>query len=146
MRIDEYAPVVATREIGVAASPELVWDLLTAMDHWADWNPDVKTASQPDLHAGAVFRWKAGPVPLTSTLRQVERPQVLGWTGTTMGVRAVHVWRLRSDGDRTIARTEESRTGTLARLFPGMTRRRLQKTLDAWLDHLKAEAEHRSWH
>jgi uncharacterized protein YndB with AHSA1/START domain len=146
MRIDEYAPVVARREIGVAASPELVWDLLTAVDRWGDWNPDVKSASQPDLRAGAVFRWKAGPASLTSTLREVAPPRVLGWTGTTMGVRAVHVWRLRPDGDRTIARTEESMTGVLAQLLPGIMRRRLQKTLDTWLDHLKAEAEHRSWH
>jgi hypothetical protein len=58
----------------------------------------------------------------------------------------VHVWRLRSDGDRTFARIEESQTGALVRLLPGVMRRRLQKTLDAWLDHLKAEAEHRSWH
>jgi hypothetical protein len=144
MRVDEYAPVVAKREIAVAAKPELVWELLTEVDHWAGWNPDVTSASQPDLRAGGVFRWKAGTVPVTSTLCEVEPPRVLGWTGTSMGTRAVHVWRLRPDGDRTIARTEESWTGVLARLLPGVMRRRLHRALDTWLDHLKAEAERRS--
>jgi hypothetical protein len=83
--------------------------------------------------------------PVVAT-REVDPPRVLGWTGTRMGVRPVHVWRLRSDGHRTIARAEESRTGALARLLPGVLRPRLRKSLDAWLDHLKAEAEFRSWH
>jgi uncharacterized protein YndB with AHSA1/START domain len=144
VQIDESAPVTARREIGVAASREIVWELLTTMDKWADWNPDVKTASQPALEKGGVFRWKAGPASLTSTLAEVDRPTQLGWTGTSMGMQAVHVWHLETDGTGTLARTEESWSGTLPRMLPGMMRRSLEKTLDSWLTHLKAEAEAQS--
>lgn len=58
-----------------------------------------------------------------------------------MGMHAVHVWRLESDGQQTVARTEESWSGALPLLFPGTMRRSLQKTLDSWLRHLKTEAE-----
>jgi len=139
VQIDESAPVTARREIGVAASPEIVWTLLTTMDRWPDWNPDVKTASQPALERGGVFRWKAGPASLTSTLAEVEAPNVLGWTGTSMGMHAVHIC-----GEHTLARTEESWSGALPRLLPSMMRRSLEKTLDSWLTHLKTEAEVRS--
>lgn len=61
-----------------------------------------------------------------------------------MGMKAVHVWRLESDGQRTLASTEESRSGTLPRLLPGVMRRSLQQTLDSWLHHLKIEAEVRA--
>jgi hypothetical protein len=144
VHIDENAPVVAQQEINVVASREVIWDLLTTMDRWADWNPEVKTASQPALEEGAVFRWKSGAVSLTSTLREVAPPQVLSWTGTSMGMHAVHVWHLESNGEQTLARTEESWSGALPRLLPGMMRRSLQKTLDSWLRHLKAEAEARA--
>jgi hypothetical protein len=144
VQIDESAPVTARREIGVAANPEIIWALLTTMDHWSDWNPDVKTATQPPLEKGGVFRWKAGPASLTSTLAEVERPTVLGWTGTSMGMHAVHVWRLEADDGQTIAHTEESWSGALPRLLPGVMRRSLEKTLESWLTHLKAEAEARS--
>ncbi len=144
MQIDKDAPVTAYGEISVAASREVIWDLLTTMDRWPDWNPDVKTSSQPAIEQGAAFRWKAGAASLTSTLREVERPRELGWTGTSMGMHAVHVWRLETDGERTLARTEESWSGALPRLLPGMMRRSLQKTLDSWLSHLKTAAEARS--
>jgi len=144
VHIDEYAPVTARGEIEVAARQELIWDLLTRMDHWADWNPDVKTASQPTIEEGAVFWWKSGPAKLTSTLSQIDRPRTLGWTGTSMGMTAVHIWRLESDGQTTLARTEESWSGRLPRLLPSLMRRSLQRTLDRWLHHLKIEAEARS--
>jgi len=144
MHINESAPVIARRELEVAASPELVWDLLSKIDRWPDWNPAVRTASQPVLKEGAVFRWRAGPAALTSTLVQVERPRMLGWTGTSMGMKAVHVWRLEAVGRQTLARTEESWSGTLPRMLPGVLRRSLRKTLDSWLHHLKIEAEARA--
>jgi hypothetical protein len=144
MQIDKHAPVTAHGEISVAANRDIIWDLLTTMDRWAEWNPDVKTATQPELAKGAEFRWKAGPAALTSTLAEVDRPSELGWTGTSMGMHAVHVWRLETVGQQTLARTEESWSGPLPRLLPGMMRKSLQKTLDSWLSHLKAEAEVRS--
>lgn len=144
MHIDQYAPVTVRGEIEVAARPELIWDLLTRMDHWSEWNPDVKTASQPTIEEGAVFWWKSGPAKLTSTLSQIDRPRTLAWTGTSMGMKAIHIWRLESDGQTTLARTEESWSGRLPRLLPSLMRRSLQRTLDRWLHHLKIEAEARS--
>lgn len=144
MQIDQDAPVTARGEIDVAATRELIWDLLTTMDGWAGWNPSVKTASQPAIEEGAVFRWKVGSALLTSTLGQLDPPRLLSWTGTTKGIRAVHVWRLESDGRQTLARTEESWSGVLPRLLPAVLRRSLQKTLDSWLRYLKIEAEARA--
>jgi len=41
--INEQAPVVGRGEIEIAAAPELVWDVLTAIDRWPSWNPQVKS-------------------------------------------------------------------------------------------------------
>jgi hypothetical protein len=91
-----------------------------------------------------VFRWKAGPGTIVSTLRRVDRPRVLGWTGRTMGVRAKHVWRFEPSGRGTTVSMRESFDGLVARLL----RTRLQQQLDATtpkgLEALKAEAERRS--
>ena len=145
MEINKSAPVVASGNIGIAAAPDVVWDLLADIKRWPEWNADVKsTQLSGPVEPGEVFRWKAGPAKLVSTLQTVERPTELSWTGRTMGMSAVHVWRFDSDGATTIAHTEESWEGGPARLLPRMMRKSLQKSLDAWLGELKAAAEARA--
>jgi uncharacterized protein YndB with AHSA1/START domain len=136
------APVVSTHEIAIEAPIGRVWEILTAIEAWPAWNPDVKSVSiDGPVERGSTFRWKAGPTTITSRLEHVERPHVVAWTGRTLGIRAVHVWRLDSRDGGTSARTEESYEGLVARLL----RRSLQKTLDKALAdgarYLKAEAE-----
>ena len=142
MEVNRSAPVVASATIEIAAAPEVVWDLLADITQWPEWNADVKSASLAGaVESGEVFRWRAGPARLISTLQTVERPTELSWTGRTMGMSAVHVWRFESDGDTTTAHTEESWEGAPAKLLPRMMHRSLQKSLDAWLAELKTAAE-----
>ena len=91
-----------------------------------------------------MFRWKAGRATITSTIRQVERPRVIGWTGKTTGVEAVHIWRLEPRDGGTLVRTEESWEGLLAAILRDQMQRSLQKAVDGGLEHLKAEAERRA--
>jgi uncharacterized protein YndB with AHSA1/START domain len=138
------APWIAA-EIEVSAPRDVVWAVLTDIDAWPSWNPDVKSASlEGALAEGTRFRWKAGPGTITSTLRQIEPPRLIAWSGKTFGINAVHVHRLDERDGTTAVTSEESWDGLLVRLL----RRRLAKTLDesirSGLQHLKAEAERRS--
>lgn len=142
--IDERAPVVGSSEIEIAAAPEVAWDVLTAIEEWPSWNPEVKSASvEGGLGEGTEFRWKAGPGTITSRIEDLERPRRISWTGKTLGIKAVHVHTLEPRNGGTLVRTAESYDGLMARLF----HKRLQKTLDdalqSGLEHLKAEAERR---
>jgi uncharacterized protein YndB with AHSA1/START domain len=145
MMINKNAPVAAAGEIEIAADPEAVWDIMAAIDRWPSWNPDVKWASlDGGLAEGRRFRWRSGPGTITSTIRSVERPWLLAWTGKTFGVNAIHVWRLESRDGSTIVRTEESWEGLVARIFRGPMRKTLETAINAGLRYLKAEAERRS--
>lgn len=143
--MNEGAPAVASAQVEVDADPETVWEVLTSIDDWPSWNPDVRSASLGEgLTEGSRFWWKAGPGTITSTLRRIERPRLIAWTGRTFGIKAVHVHRLEPRGEGTVVRSEESWEGLPVRLF----RRRMQRTLDEavgpGLEHLKAEAERRT--
>jgi uncharacterized protein YndB with AHSA1/START domain len=103
MEINQEAPAIASGAIQIAAPPEVVWDVLTAFERWPSWNPDVKSvAVSGPLAEGTEFKWKAGPSTITSTLRRVNSPALVGWTGKTLGINAIHVWRLaaRDGGTR----------------------------------------------
>jgi uncharacterized protein YndB with AHSA1/START domain len=144
-RINQSAPVVATREAEIAASRQVVWEVLTDIAKWPAWNPEVKTVSlNGGLAPGAEFRWKAGPGTITSTLQHVEPPRQIVWTGTTFGIEAVHVYALEARGADTFVRTQESYDGLLARVFRTKLQKTLESTLDSSLRHLKAEAERRT--
>jgi len=140
--INKQAPIVGSSEIEIAAAPEVVWEVLTAFERWPRWNPDVKSVSMHGPVAeGSMFRWKAGPGTITSTIRRAEPSRLIAWTGKTLGIKAIHFWYLEARDGKTFVRTEESYDGLVARLL----RRSLQKTLDGaladGLRYLKAEAE-----
>jgi uncharacterized protein YndB with AHSA1/START domain len=143
-QIGTAMPVVSKKEIEIAAPPEVVWRLLTALDHWPTWNPEVKSMSAPELVAvGSTFRWKAGPGTITSTIRRLEPFRLIAWSGRTMGIRAVDVFHLDSRDGSTLVREEESWDGLVARLFRKSLQRTLDRSLVKGLHHLKAAAEQR---
>ena len=45
MKINERAPVIASGEIEVAADASIIWELMSSIDHWPEWNADVLSAS-----------------------------------------------------------------------------------------------------
>ncbi|MHB0877004.1 MAG: SRPBCC family protein [Anaerolineae bacterium] len=144
MATGRRAPVTGEGEIEVAATAETVWNVMANLADWPRWNPDVRAVTvHGPLAPGTRFRWRSGPGTITSTLSRVERPAILAWTGTTLGIRALHVWQFEPRGERTLVSTTETWEGLLPRLLPGRMQRMLQKALDAGLQHLKKEAERR---
>ena len=144
MDIDANAPVKSVRTIGVHAAPSEVWRLLADIPHWADWNTDVRNVSAPDgIRPGATFTWRSGPGRIRSTLAAVEPERELSWTGRSLGIRAVHVYRLQPEGAGTTVVLEESWTGLPARLMRRRCQVMLDSALESGLARLKAAAEER---
>jgi hypothetical protein len=145
MEIDRAAPATFSGEIRIDADPQAVFDVISDIHAWPSWIRDVRSVTiREPVQPGTVFRWKAGPTSLTSTLEVVDRPREIGWTGTTMGIRAVHVFRFEADRGGTIARSEESWDGLLARVLKGYSRKTLEKAITRMLVDLKTETERRS--
>ncbi len=145
MEINTAAPAVARGEIEVAASPAVVWRVLTEIANWPSWNPDVKSARlEGPLAPGTRFRWKAGPGTIASTLQGIEPPHRIAWTGTMFGINAIHVYELEQEDGTTTVRSAESWDGLLVRLLGRSMTKSLQKATDSGLRHLKIEAERRA--
>jgi hypothetical protein len=125
----------------------MIWDVLTAIDRWPSWNPDVKAVSTSGaVTEGTEFRWKSGPGTIISTIRRVESPRLMAWTGKIFGIKANHIWRLEPPDGKTMVRTEESWEGLVTRIFRARMQKTLQNAIDSGLRHLKAEAERRPIH
>jgi hypothetical protein len=148
VQADRNAPVYGTGEIEIAADPETVWGVLADIGDWPSWNPDITQVNlRGPVQPGTTFSWKSGPGTITSTFQVVDEPTELTWTGKTMGIPAVHVYRLRPSEQRpghTIVATQESWGGLLARLLHKRFTTTLKTAIDTGLARLKAEAERRT--
>lgn len=142
MAINGQAPVVGSSEILIEAPSSVVWTVMSTIDEWPLWNPEIAAAKlQGPLQPGSTFRWRSGPGEITSVLRDVRPGELLEWTGSTFGIKAVHVWQIRSDGHGTVAATMESWEGLPARILRGRSKRTLDAAITTGLALLKAEAE-----
>jgi uncharacterized protein YndB with AHSA1/START domain len=139
------APVIARGSVVIDAPPSVVWKTISDIDQWPTWNPDVSSARlDGNLEVGSTFRWKAGPGTITSTLLEVEPGRSIAWRGSTMGIRAVHIWRIEADGNGTRLETEESWDGLIVRLLARSMHARLDTAITRGLEAARSAAESRS--
>jgi len=78
---------------------------------------------------------------IASTLTDLEAPQRIVWEGKAFGMRAVHSWTLEKIDEGTIVSSEDALSGWLVVLITFFKPDFFQKTLEATLAELKAEAE-----
>lgn len=143
--INREAPIVLHQEIEIAAVADVVWGVLSAIEAWPTWNPDVASALlQGELKPGTSFHWRAGGSSVSSQLVQVAPAREIAWTGRAMGVSVIHVYRLEARDGATVVRTDESVEGLVARLFRRPLRARMDKALIDGLRCLCSEAERRA--
>ncbi len=141
-KINEKAPVSAKNALSIQAPAARVWEVLTDIDRWAEWQQDITLPKlQGSLAPGAVFTWKTGGAPITSTLHTVDKPLAFGWTGKTFGMLAIHNWTLHEQNGVTEVRVEESMEGLLAKLLKKSFQQNLEGGMLRWLEALKATAE-----
>ena len=120
--------------------------MLSDIERWPVWNKAVSSVSvHGPIRAGTTFDWKAGPGVIKSRLADVDQPRRIAWTGTTMGIRAVDVFRLEAAEGGTLVREDESWEGLVVRLFRGPLQRTLAGGIRTGLQALKAEAERRAY-
>ena len=142
---EHSAPISESGEILIDARPDIVWDTLTDLRSWPRWMPGVKSIRLDEpLAVGAKFQWKAGPGTIRSEVLESDRPRSVGWRGRTLGITALHIWRMEGQGESTRVFTEESWDGLLARTLRRSLAKTLRKALDDGLPALKREAEGRA--
>ena len=134
--------MTARREILIAAPLEKVWAVQTDIDRWPEWQADVSSAKlEGNLEVGTIFRWKAKGLSITSTIQELEPGRRIAWTGSSIGMKAVHIWIFepRDTGTRVI--TEESLSGWFPRILKIFDPTFLEKSLTGSLQVLKSQTE-----
>ena len=140
--INENAPVKCTQSIMINAAPEKVWQTLTNINRWSQWQSEIPFAEfKGTLQTGKKFDWKTGGVTIHSTIHTARPNESFGWTGKTIGLYAIHNWSLKKLEAGTEVTVAESLEGWLAVLLKGTFNKNLQTGMAKWLNLLKIECE-----
>ena len=140
-QIQENAPVKAASEIVIRAPIEKVWQILTTINEWPNWQSTVSAAHlDGPLEPGTTFTWTNGGAEIKSRIALVQRHEKIGWTGTSYKAHAIHIWSLQPLAyGGTLVRSNESMDGFLLTVF--YSSRDLEKSHQIWLQALKHKAE-----
>ncbi len=142
ININSNAPVTCHKSIVINATTLEVWDVLTNINNWASWQTAIKTPRiNGPLEAGTTFTWKTGGIKINSTLHTVEPYTNFGWTGKSIGVKAIHNWKITELNRQTEISVSESMEGFLAKLLKKTFATSLDKNMSDWLMHLKKTCE-----
>ncbi|PSK96785.1 polyketide cyclase/dehydrase/lipid transport protein [Murinocardiopsis flavida] len=140
--IDVAAPVVVRCDNVIDAPPWRVWQLLTDVSSWPDWQPDI-TAAAADrpLRTDSTFRWSTAGLDIEFTVYVLQPRRRILWGGTSHGITGIHLWTFDTIGSSVHVHTEESWDGNPVRSDIDGTRAALRESLTAWLGHLRRAAE-----
>ncbi len=142
MGIDTRAPLKAKKEIVIDAPINHVWIVQSDIKNWPKWQKEVSfTNVQGELAKGTVFTWKAMGMNITSELQEVIENKIIGWSGKSIGMNAIHIWRFEKQGNKTIVTTEESLSGWFPKLIKIFKSDFLEQSLLKALQTLKHQAE-----
>lgn len=141
--VNEQAPVIAAAEITITADPEVVWNALTQVNGWPEWQSSVTAVlCNESVREGAVFTWKAGGLNFTSCIHTcLADRSMFGWTGKTIGAKAVHNWFFEEQNGEIHVRVEESLEGFFPKLMRRKMQRDLQTSMEKSLSELKSYCE-----
>ena len=140
--INENASVKSKNQIEIDAPLATVWDVLTDINNWANWQKAVlETIVDGEIKEGTRFNWKAGGLSFKSRIHTVNSMSMFGWTGTTFGASAIHNWTFKEKDNKTIVKVEESLQGVFPRLFRGYFQKNLDAGVRTNLEELKTASE-----
>ncbi|RZK22385.1 MAG: polyketide cyclase/dehydrase [Hymenobacter sp.] len=142
-QLNPAAPVHSKHTLRIEAPAERVWQVLSQINAWPTWQPDIAYAHLPGpAQNGARFEWSAsGYLPIHSTLHTVEPGVSFGWSATAFGSFAVHNWQFSSQEGYTEVTAEETMEGWLVRLLRPIMQPALDQGNARWLARLKQAAE-----
>lgn len=137
-----------TTEITIEAPARVVWEILTDLEKYEDWNPFI-VSSEGDVTEGSRLRNKMQPpggktTTFKPTVTAVEAEKYFEWLGR-LGVPGLfdgrHQFKLEAVGERTRFIQSEEFTGILVPLFAKMLDNKTQPGFEAMNQAIKERAE-----
>lgn len=141
----ESAPVHIRKSITIRSTRQQVWDVLTGIDQWTQWQKNITEAAiSGPLQPGSSFTMLNKGDNIAATLTDVAAPVFLSWQSRYPELQVLHYWIIAEQEDGLILVTdEECMTGTMAEANAAGMMAALETSKMEWLQYLKNECENK---
>lgn len=142
LSINKSALVVSRHEMLIEAPIEKVWERLTSINNWIDWQSSVSYTqidSPPEKNVS--FVWVSDGISFYSTIHTNKKFESFGWIGTTWGAQAIHNWHFTKEEDKTKVIVEESLQGLFIYIFTDYFQSNLDIGVKNNLEELRKSCE-----
>ena len=145
----ETADFYVYNEIDIAASPEIVWDILIQAESWGQWYPHAKNLTIEQQHkdrldSGVSFQWNpAKKLQFVSTVQVFNPPYQLAWSARESKdkMTAYHAWVIIPTPSGCTVITAESQNGPQTKPEKIFAPKMVSRAHQNWLLGLKEQAE-----
>ncbi len=142
-KIDEDASLTDRQSIIINAPIQAVWNTITSVSRWSEWNEHVTEIEGNPTSVGESFSWVHHGKKIQSTLEVSTAPSLFVFVGKAGFAKSIYLWSLdKTDENQTVVTIEQSLKGFLLFLF--MNHGTLHQNLLNWLDQLKVACEKES--
>ncbi|CAN5189374.1 hypothetical protein BH09BAC4_BH09BAC4_31210 [soil metagenome] len=143
--INPYSPVHLIETVLINATPQQVWVVMTGVDNWPDWQPNITRATLAgDLSAGSAFTITNAGDDINATFHTVTPYHFFGWESHYEGLAVTHNWTLVEQDGQTLVQDEEGMEGAFAEANKASIQASIETSKPAWLGYLKREVERRT--
>lgn len=139
-RINENANVKDQHSIIINSPIDQVWSILTDLEKWSEWNPNIKNVVVEKVEESGNFKWQLDGTKISSQIQSMQAPTQLAWTGKSKWVKSIYVWQLEDDENQTIASLSASFQGGAFTILVS-NHQKIYNDLMGWLASLKQKAE-----
>ncbi|MDW3193728.1 MAG: SRPBCC domain-containing protein [Cytophagales bacterium] len=135
--------------IEVEARPEEVWNLLIQAESWSEWyegmqNVEVLNDENGMIRSASQLKFHTMNRDFDAQVIEYIPNERLTWETNHPKLHAVHSWLIVQNENGCLLITDETQTGTLAKLQKVFLPNKLQKLHDIWLGGFKEKLENQS--
>lgn len=138
--INEEASIRDSHSTVINADISKVWDILTDIPRWSNWNSDIKKIKLKDneIKVSSYFSWSHRRYIANAQIQSMDKPSLFSWTERTNCAKRINVWSLEADENQTIATVKCSIQGVFV-VF--QNHQHIYDELLNWLESLKKKSE-----
>lgn len=142
--IDRGAPVIASTDLQINASPARVWNVIANISTWSEVYPELHdVAFDGPLEPGAPIAFRAGPARLSGRIEAVSEGALLAFSGKGKGAAATYRFRVDPTATGARLRIDQSMSGMAVRAVKAMLQRVADASVRDWAAGIAKEAEGR---